>query len=188
MRSFERDFNIIVAGPFKSQIHEVPGDTRWRYPDGMGSAVRWFHLVIWLALLGVLQTEQCVAQSPAPFPGQKSEWKGFPRYDFELASRMVTVVTPAKSSSGVPWLWRGEFFGAFATVDEALLKLGWHVVYMACPNTFGSPDTMQRWSQLYDELTRHHGFSARPVLLGMSRGGLYVCKRLANRLAFSAGR
>jgi len=60
------------------------------------------------------------------------------------------------------------------TVDEALLKLGWHVVYMACPNTFGSPDTMERWSQLYDELTRNHGFSARPVLLGMSRGGLYV--------------
>ena len=107
-------------------------------------------------MLGLLQTEHCVAQSPAPFSGKKSEWKGFPRYDFELAGRMVTVVTPAKSSSGVPWLWRGEFFGAFATVDEALLKLGWHVVYMACPNTFGSPDTMQRWSQLYDELTRHH--------------------------------
>jgi pimeloyl-ACP methyl ester carboxylesterase len=45
---------------------------------------------------------------------------------------------------------------------------------MACPDTFGSPDTMERWEQLYEALTRHHGFSRRPVLLGMSRGGLYV--------------
>jgi hypothetical protein len=109
-----------------------------------------------------------------PFPGTRSAWKGYARYDFELAGRTVTVVTPAKTAEGTPWLWRGEFFGAFATVDEALLKQGWHVVYMACPNTFGSPDTMQRWSVLYEDLTRNHGFSRRPVLLGMSRGGLYV--------------
>jgi pimeloyl-ACP methyl ester carboxylesterase len=106
--------------------------------------------------------------------GQKSEWKGFQRSEFELAGRVVTVVKPAKTAAGTPWLWRGEFFGAFATVDEALVKLGWHVVYMACPNTFGSPDTMERWSKLYDELTARRGFSRRPVLLGMSRGGLYV--------------
>ncbi|HEY3839959.1 MAG TPA: alpha/beta hydrolase [Bryobacteraceae bacterium] len=110
----------------------------------------------------------------APFPGKQSEWKGYPRFDFEFAGRTVTVVTPSKPASGTPWLWRGEFFGAFATVDEALLKRGWYVVYIACPNTFGSPDTMHRWEQLYDELTSRHGFSRRPVLLGMSRGGLYV--------------
>jgi pimeloyl-ACP methyl ester carboxylesterase len=111
---------------------------------------------------------------PSSFPGTRSEWKGYPRYDFEFAGRVVTVVTPAKTAEGTPWLWRGEFFGAFPTVDEALLKQGWHVVYMACPNTFGSPDTMERWSKLYHELTAKRGFSRRPVLLGMSRGGLYV--------------
>jgi pimeloyl-ACP methyl ester carboxylesterase len=112
--------------------------------------------------------------SSQPFPGKSSEWKSFPRYDFELAGRTVTVVTPPKPAAGKPWLWRGEFFGAFATVDEALLKQGWYVAYISCPNTFGSPDTMERWAALYDYLTRHHGFSRRPVLLGMSRGGLYV--------------
>lgn len=108
------------------------------------------------------------------FPGKQSDWKGFARYDFEFAERMVTIVAPATPAQGNPWLWRGEFFGAFATVDEALLKQGWHVVYIACPNTFGSPDTMARWSKLYDELTHHYGFARRPVLLGMSRGGIYV--------------
>jgi pimeloyl-ACP methyl ester carboxylesterase len=103
-----------------------------------------------------------------------SLWQGFLRTDSDFAGRTLTIVAPATPADGKPWLWRGEFFGAFATVDEALLKLGWHVVYLACPNTFGSPETMERWSRLYDELTTRQGFSKRPVLLGMSRGGLYV--------------
>jgi beta-glucanase (GH16 family)/pimeloyl-ACP methyl ester carboxylesterase len=112
--------------------------------------------------------------APAAFPGKQTSWQGFPRFDFEFAGRTVTVVTPAEPAPGNPWLWRGEFFGAFATVDEALLRQGWYVVYIACPNTFGSPDTMERWSKLYDELTGKYHFDPRPVLLGMSRGGLYV--------------
>jgi pimeloyl-ACP methyl ester carboxylesterase len=108
------------------------------------------------------------------FPGKQSDWKGHHRFDFEVAGRAVTVVAPEKAAEGRPWLWRGEFFGAFATVDEALLQQGWHVVYMDCSNTFGSPDTMRRWAELFDLLTTQYQFSRRPVLLGMSRGGLYV--------------
>jgi pimeloyl-ACP methyl ester carboxylesterase len=131
--------------------------------------------VLALLVLTVLNVARGQTDStPGPFPGKLTDWKGFPRYDFELVGRTVTVVTPAKIAPGTPWLWRGEFFGAFATVDEALLKLGWHIVYMSCPNTFGSPDTMQRWWELYLDLTTRHNFSKRPVLLGMSRGGLYV--------------
>ena len=120
--------------------------------------------------------ERTITMDPkkTPFAGTKSEWKGFTRYDLELADRKVTVVAPAVAAEGTPWLWRGEFFGAFPTVDEALLKRGWHVVFMACPDRFGDPDTMKRWATLFEELTTHHGFSRRPVLLGMSRGGLYV--------------
>lgn len=118
--------------------------------------------------------QELAADPPAAFPGKRTVWQGYPRYDFELAGRPVTIVAPSAPAEGKPWLWRGEFFGAFPSVDLALLKLGWHVVYMSCPNTFGSPDTMKRWDRLYSELTRSHGFSKRPVLLGMSRGGLYV--------------
>ena len=116
----------------------------------------------------------CTLLAAQSFPGKVSEWKGHPRFDFEVAQRSVTVVTPEKAAEGRPWLWRGEFFGAFSTVDEALLNQGWHVVYMDCSNTFGSPDTMRRWAELYDLLTEKHALSRRPVLLGMSRGGLYV--------------
>lgn len=124
-------------------------------------------------LLAALSFSSLVLASDA-FPGKQSDWKGYKRFDFELAGRTVTVVTPGKAAEGSPWLWRGEFFGAFPTVDEALLDKGWHVVYLDCSNTFGSPDTMRRWEGLYKLLTEQYGLSPRPVLLGMSRGGLYV--------------
>ena len=116
----------------------------------------------------------CAPRTAEPFPGKASAWNGHRRFDFVVAGRNVTVVMPDKAAEDRPWLWRGEFFGAFATVDQALLARGWHVVYMDCSNTFGSPDTMRRWAELYRVLTEQHAFSRRPVLLGMSRGGLYV--------------
>jgi len=126
---------------------------------------------VWLFAAAAALT---AAPADPVFPGRQSAWEGFTRYDFEIAARKVTVIAPAASAPGRPWLWRAEFFGAFATVDVALVKLGWHVVYMSCPDTFGSPDTMERWAALYTELTAKYGFSRLPVLLGMSRGGLYV--------------
>lgn len=109
-----------------------------------------------------------------PFLGKQSEWSGGVRYDFEHEGRPAIVVAPQEPAEGTPWLWRGEFFGAFPSVDQALLKQGWHVVYLDCQNTFGSPDTMKKWETFYDLLTTKYGLSKKPVLYGMSRGGLYV--------------
>ncbi|HET6250311.1 MAG TPA: alpha/beta hydrolase [Tepidisphaeraceae bacterium] len=112
--------------------------------------------------------------APPPFDGKKSQWSGYDRYDFTCDGQAAIVVAPMQAAPGRPWLWRGEFFGAFATVDEALLAKGWHVAYLACPNTFGSPETMRHWEVFYKELTEKYGLSKKPVLLGMSRGGMYV--------------
>ena len=131
--------------------------------------LRTLALTILLAL-----TLASTAFAAEAFPGKQSEWKGHRRFDFTVADRPVIVVAPETPADGRPWLWRGEFFGAFSTVDEALLDKGWHVVYMDCSNTFGSPDTMRRWTELYNLVTGRSGLSRRPVLLGMSRGGLYV--------------
>ena len=63
----------------------------------------------------------------------------------------------------------------FPSVDLDLLSKGWHVVYLnGCSNTFGSPETMEHWAALYKTLTTEYGMSKKPVLYGMSRGGLYV--------------
>jgi pimeloyl-ACP methyl ester carboxylesterase len=109
-----------------------------------------------------------------PIAGRHSIWEGYDCVRFVCDGRPATVVEPARAAAGQPWLWRGEFFGAFATVDKALLAKGWHVAYLACPDTFGSPETMRHWAAFYSQLTLQNGLSKRPVLLGMSRGGLYV--------------
>jgi pimeloyl-ACP methyl ester carboxylesterase len=111
---------------------------------------------------------------PAPFTGVRSEWSGYDRFSFDCDGRPATVVAPHQVARGRPWLWRGEFFGAFPDVDRALLARGWHVAYLDCKNTFGSPETLRHWEVFYRRLTREHGLSSRAVLLGMSRGGLYV--------------
>jgi pimeloyl-ACP methyl ester carboxylesterase len=109
----------------------------------------------------------------AGWPGTTSSWNGYRRHDFTCDGRPAVVVAPREPAADRPWLWRGEFFGAYATVDEALLGRGWHVAYLDCRDTFGSPETMRHWEVFYRQLT-DAGLSRRPVLLGMSRGGLYV--------------
>jgi pimeloyl-ACP methyl ester carboxylesterase len=126
--------------------------------------------------------------APARAGVRRSRWEGFERHDFDQQGRPATVVLPAKAAPGRPWLWRAEFFGAFAMVDRALLARGWHVAYLDCRNTFGSPATMRRWDDFYARLTAAEApttpgyrLHRRPVLLGMSRGGLYVYAWAARR-------
>lgn len=111
--------------------------------------------------------------TPKPFPGTAGRWEGFVRHDFPVAGMNVTVVEPATPRPGRPWLWRGEFFGAYAEADVALVRDGWHLVYVSVPNQFGSPRAMAAWEAAYDVLTREHGLHRKPGLIGLSRGALY---------------
>ena len=52
--------------------------------------------------------------------------------------------------------------------------MGFHVAYIDVAGLFGSPKAVERWNRFYGFLTVEHGFSKRPVLEGMSRGGLIV--------------
>lgn len=113
------------------------------------------------------------AEDAPAFPGKKSAWNGYDRYDFTVADKPAIVVAPKQAAPGKPWLWRGEFFGAFPSADIALLGQGFHVAYLAVPNQFGGPSAMEKWGKFYDELTGKYGLSKKPALLGMSRGGLY---------------
>src|SRR5262249_9297044 len=64
------------------------------------------------------------------FPGKVSDWHGFERHDFEVAGKGVLVVVPKEAAAGRPWVWHGEFFGHKPEPDVALLKRGFHIVYM----------------------------------------------------------
>lgn len=113
------------------------------------------------------------ALTTPPFPGRRSDWFGFERYDFTVDGRPVLVIRPRLEAPGRPWVWHGEFFGHKPNPDIALLGRGFHVVYLSVPDMLGSPKAVAHWDALYAELTGRYGFHPKPALVGLSRGGLY---------------
>jgi len=109
----------------------------------------------------------------APFPGKKSAWNGFDRYDFTVNGKPLMVIAPKETQAGTPWVWHGEFFGHKPAPDIALLKDGFHIVYASIPNMLGCPDAVAHWDAVYAELTQKYGFNKQAALVGLSRGGLY---------------
>lgn len=109
----------------------------------------------------------------ASFPGVKSQWQGFDRYDFVTDGHPAIVVVPKAPLPGRHWAWRGEFFGAFANTDAALLTNGLYLAFLGMPDLFGSPQAVKAWDKFYEELTGKNGFTKKVALIGLSRGGLY---------------
>ena len=128
-------------------------------------------MIITLAVTGVVVHPG--EAGAAAFPGKQSDWHGFTRYDFEVHGKPVLVVAPHEPAAGRPWVWHGEFFGHKPEPDIALLKRGFHVVYMQVPDLLGCPQAVAHWNAFYQELTGKYGFSKKAALVGLSRGGLY---------------
>lgn len=130
------------------------------------------------AIMDVRQVRLVPIAAPVParrqFPGKRSLWFGFERFDFEVDGRPVLVVAPKVEAPGKPWAWHGEFFGHKPNPDLALLGRGFHIVYMSVPDMLGSPKAVDNWNHFYSELTENYGFAKKAALVGLSRGGLYV--------------
>jgi pimeloyl-ACP methyl ester carboxylesterase len=132
-------------------------------------------LLVALLLAGCQAAAPAVAPAPPdPLPGATSDYHGFARHDFTVDGRAAIVVAPREAAPGRPWIWRAEFFDHRPEIDLALLARGFHLVYIDVGNTFGCPDALAHWDVLYELLTTRHGLSRKPVLEGLSRGGLYV--------------
>ncbi len=110
----------------------------------------------------------------ALYPGIKSEWHGFTRYDFQYDRRECHIIVPDKPAPGKPWIWRARFPEWHYQMDSLLVKKGFHVVYINTDYLFGSPDCVEIWSSFYKYLTTQYGLSNKASLEGVSRGGLYV--------------
>lgn len=82
------------------------------------------------------------------------------------------IVSDGELKPGTKWLWRMRFFGAFPSVDLAMLEEGWAIGYVDIGGEFGGPRAMTRLSEFYHTATTEFGLSSRPVIEGFSRGGL----------------
>ncbi len=134
---------------------------------------KWFGLAIILTVSSVA-TARAENEPARGFPGKQTEWHGFDQHDFKLDDFDCRVVVPKQVAEGRPWIWRARFWGHEPQTDIALLKQGFHVVYCDVAGLWGNAQAIRRWDRFYKYLTSEYGFSRRPALEGMSRGGLII--------------
>lgn len=120
-------------------------------------------------LLGLTLTS---VLSAAEFPGPGTPIEGGRKYEFPLEGHTVRILMPDAPAAGNPWLYRMFWWGAFPTAENAMLKRGWAVAWIQTEDGLGTPDDNSRRTLLYEYLTQEQGFSTRPVVFGMSLGGL----------------
>lgn len=104
-----------------------------------------------------------------------SDFHGFVQHEFEVGGAACKLVSPAEPALGAPWIWRARFWGHEPQLDVALLKNGWHVGYCDVADLFGNETALQRWDQFHD-FGQRIGLHPKPLLEGMSRGGLIVMR------------
>lgn len=126
------------------------------------------------AIYRQLTGEEPPAHVSQSFPGLKGKWKGFDQYTFAYQDREAIVVCPKHAATGNPWIWRPAFFGAFASVDEELLRRGFHVAYYDLTHLYGSPRARKSGTDFYWNMVRMYGLSPKVTLEGFSRGGLFA--------------
>ncbi len=113
---------------------------------------------------------------------RSSTWHGFVRHDFTLAKTKASarLVFPTKAAPGNPWIWRARFFGHQPDLDISLLKKGYHLGYVDVSNLYGNKTAMLRGDEFHQFLTKKIKLNQKPILEGMSRGGLFVFHFAAN--------
>lgn len=75
----------------------------------------------------------------------------------------VSVIVPKTPAPGNPWVFRADFVGRDAVVDQALLATGFHIVTGPVPYDVGPVPA--QWDATYQYLT-DHGFAKKPVMEG----------------------
>ncbi len=128
-----------------------------------------------IALLISADAASVVAQQPDTKPTlTRSTWHGFDRYHFSVTERKAYIVVPKQAADGKPWIWRARFPDFHFEMDVELLKQGFHVAYIDVAGLFGGPQAMEIGDAFYKDVTEQRGLATRPVLEGVSRGGLFV--------------
>jgi pimeloyl-ACP methyl ester carboxylesterase len=151
----------------------------------------------WIAAVAVLFSSIMVraaevVKSALPFsrldlPGENMEINGRPAFVF--------LPPQAKRATPQPWIFYAPTLPPYPDsgerwMHERFLEAGIAVAGIDVGEAYGSPSSHKHFEALYTELITKKNFTPRPVLLGRSRGGLWVTSwAIANptRVAAIAG-
>jgi pimeloyl-ACP methyl ester carboxylesterase len=119
-----------------------------------------------------LKEEQTYATARGPgFTESYDRYDAAPSGTFRTAG--MAIVVPRNVAPGKPWVFRAGAIDRDATVDQALLAKGFHIV--TPPLTAQSGMVQQQWDETYKKLV-DSGFSKKPVMegTGAMAGELYA--------------
>ncbi|MCB1062834.1 MAG: sulfatase-like hydrolase/transferase [Verrucomicrobiae bacterium] len=115
--------------------------------------------------------------TPAPAPKTKVLING---ETFPLGGKEAFLMLPeaGKGAPGMPWIFYGPTLPPYPDQHERdmhaqFLDAGIAIAGIDVGEAFGSPLAFPHFESLYQEMVER-GFSKKPILLGRSRGGLWV--------------
>lgn len=96
---------------------------------------------------------------------------------FEIDGHKAYLHAAPTPAAGKPWIWYGPIVkGDFIIMKhkmyaDAFMDAGIAVAGYDLDEVRGSPESSAKFTKFYDEMVKR-GYSAKPILLGQSRGGL----------------
>src|ERR1043165_764525 len=116
----------------------------------------------------------------APLPSSRLE---LPGEKFEIDGRPAFLYLPERSkrSKPQPWIFYAPTLPPYPDaaerwMHEHFLEAGVAVAGIDVGEAYGSPESHMHFNALYDELVNKRNFAKKAVLLGRSRGGLWVSR------------
>lgn len=97
---------------------------------------------------------------------------------FELGGGKGFIYTAPKPAEGKPWLWYAPTLKGVSIVGrkmyfENFMKAGISIAGFDIGEVRGAPVSTAKFTLFYEDMVRR-GFSAKPILLGQSRGGMMM--------------
>ena len=102
----------------------------------------------------------------------ESEWQGFRRIDFECEGKNAIVVFPKTAIDGAKWLFRTEYFGAFADFEIEALKRGYALAHVDNTTRWCLEKDTERQAKFAEFLHKEFGFHKKCFPVGLSCGGM----------------
>ena len=152
-------------------------------------------LLVVFSVLGTGVGAKCaVAQTSAQPPAPPDKKLILPGETFWVAGKPAFVLLPEQSKRATPQPWiiyaptlPGLPDSHELWMHEKFVAAGVAVAGIDIGEGYGGPAGRQAFTALYDELTGKRGFARKVVLLGRSRGGLWITNWAAENTDKVAG-